>query len=98
MQRIECAVKKIIQDIGNKRSGNEGVARAFKSAFSKAENKHMRFIGCKNKVCVVNVDTSGWLYHLSLKKEKAKAVINEELGSKGGSPPIDDIRFRIGEV
>ncbi|MDD4909192.1 MAG: DciA family protein [Candidatus Omnitrophica bacterium] len=98
MQQIKDTVKKIVGEIGSRRSGNECVARAFEKAFSRPEKKHLRFIGCKNKICVVNVDTSGWLYHLSLKKERVRKLINEELGGKGGSSAVDDIRFRIGEV
>jgi len=98
MQQIKDTVEKVFSEYRKKRASNKEITRVFRQVFSKTENKHMRFISCKNGVCVINVDTSSWLYHLNFKKEQIKEVINKKLEGGEGIQVVEEIRFRIGEV
>lgn len=63
-----------------------------KRALSKKELKHIKFSYFKKGILGVNVDSSAWLYSLTLQKEDLLARLNK------GSSTIKDIRFRIGEI
>lgn len=75
-----------------KESKANKVEPLLKKALTKKEIKHIKFNYFRRGVLGLIVDSSGWLYHLNLKKYDLLLELRE------GSADIKDIRFRIGEV
>lgn len=97
MEAIKDTVANIIQDLKAKkaRSNKGGPSALLKNALTKKELEHIKVNYLKKGILNINVDSSTWLYSLSLKKEDILARLNKP-GSQTES--IKDIRFRIGEV
>lgn len=57
-------------------------------------SRHAKPLMIKKKVLIVEVDSSAWLYELSLKK----TILLREMQNKIGADKIHDIRFRMGEM
>lgn len=88
MEHIKETLKTVIKDIEQKRcSGTKDVFKVFRQNLANRERRHTKCSALKKGVLWVNVDSSAWVYHLSLKKEE----LLDKLG-------IKDIRFRIGEI
>ncbi len=94
MQAIKDTVASVMQNLAQKKSANAGnePQEILRKVLTKKELGHIRFNYLKKGVLSLNVDSSSWLYSLSLKKEALLAKLGKK--SKG----IKDIRFRIGEV
>ena len=92
---LEDLIKGAIAGFSKKdRLGEEEIMGAWECAAGKPAAAHSRPISINKAVLAVNVDGSGWLYELTVKKK-------EILGKLGGilkSRKIKDIRFRIGEI
>ena len=63
-----------------------------KKALTKGEREHIKVDYFKNGILRVNVDSSSWLYSLTLKKEGILSRIAKF------STAVKEIRFRMGEV
>ena len=63
-----------------------------KKVLTKKELGHIKFNYFKKGVLNINVDSSTWLYHLTLQKQRILSRLISE------SAKIKDIRFRIGEI
>jgi predicted nucleic acid-binding Zn ribbon protein len=88
MEHIRQTLEEVIKDIGKGNfSEMSRVFKEFRQTLGKTERKHAKCANLRAGVLTVNVDSSVWLYQLSLKKE-------EFLRNLG----VKDIRFRIGEV
>lgn len=98
MEQIKSTLDKVFTQFQQKRVFNRDIAKALEAVLLKSEVRHLKFIACKNKICVVNVDTSNWLYCLNFKKETIKQALNKALGGDEKTPAVNDIKFRIGEV
>lgn len=94
METIKDTVQNIIEDlkIKKKRSATGDPEALFKKSLTKAEVRHIKFNYFKRGIVNINVDSSSWLYHLSLRKEKLLAKLMQR------SAAIKDIRFRLGEI
>lgn len=79
---------------GKGRITAEEIASGWENAAGKRASKHSRPASFNRAVLKVNVDDSGWLYELTVKKKEILKRLGEELKSK----KIKDIRFRIGEL
>jgi len=72
---------------------NKNSPQAFlEKAFSKKELAHAKLVYFKKGVMGVSVNSSVWLYHLSLQKESLLDKLRKEL------PEVKDIRFFAGET
>lgn len=92
---LEGAVKNVISEIGKKsRFTEEELVSAWKASVGRRASNHAQPAALKKSGLVINVDGSGWLYELTLKKKEILEKLGERL--KGNGPK--DIRFRIGEV
>jgi len=92
---LEEVVKGVLKGLGGGgRLTEEEMSRAWRSAAGKRAAGHSRPVSLRKALLVVNVDGSGWLYELTLKK---KEILEKLEGSLKGKK-IRYIRFRIGEV
>ncbi|MDD5044110.1 MAG: hypothetical protein PHU91_00505 [Candidatus Omnitrophica bacterium] len=85
MERIGSAVDRLIRRLKDKKEDDP--QENLKKFLTKKELKHIKLCNVKQGVATFNVDSSVWLYALSLKKQQ----LTDGLGLK-------DIRLRIGEV
>ena len=94
MEQIKDTVQQVLQGLKIKKlaSPDEDPAAWLKKTLTKKESGHIRFKYFRNGILYVDVDSSGWLYSLSLKKERVLNKLNQD---KRG---VKDIRFRIGET
>ncbi len=68
------------------------VERSLKKILTKKEIGHIKFNYFKKGILNIIVDSSSWLYQLSLEKDGLLAKLRKNLKN------IKDIRFRLGEV
>lgn len=94
MEQIKDTVRQVLQGLKIKKlaSPGEDPADWLKKSLTKKELGHIRFKYFRNGILYVDVDSSGWLYSLTLKKERVLNKLNQGKGS------VKDIRFRIGET
>ena len=92
---LEDIVKNIISGMGGRtRLGEEEILKAWKEAAGVRASRHSRPKSFKGAILIVNVDSSGWLYELTVGKKEILKRLGERLKGKA----IKDIRFRIGET
>jgi hypothetical protein len=96
MQVIKDTVSRVMQDLKAKKSDlrGEDPQAWLKKALTKRELGHIKFKYFRSGTLYVNVDSSGWLYSLTLKKDTLLHRLTQ--GSKAVG--VKDIRFRIGET
>jgi predicted nucleic acid-binding Zn ribbon protein len=92
-------IKGILGNVINKiQTKNRGVKKDILTIWNSLAgdnvNRHARPLILKKKVLIVEVDSSSWLYELSLKK----SILLQEMQKKTGADKIQDIRFRMGEL
>jgi predicted nucleic acid-binding Zn ribbon protein len=94
MEAIKETVKNVIGawETQKKQSPKASPAVLLKKIFSKKELGHIKFNYFKAGTLSINIDSSAWLYELSLKKRDLLAKLRKESGS------IKDIRFYLGEI
>lgn len=76
------------------RPSAEGVAILWGVAAGNNAAKHSKPVAIKKSELLVNVDSSSWLYEMTMRK---KAIL-KGLEGKFGKKVIKNIRFRIGEL
>lgn len=94
MEPIKDTIKQVMKRLKTKKrlARKEDLGTALKKVLTTQEKKHVKFSYFNKGVLALNVDSSSWLYHISLRKEK---LINR---LKKQTKTIKDIRFRIGET
>lgn len=92
---LEKILKDVIRDLsGSQRFGEEEIAGVWAEAVGEAAAKHSKPVSFRKATVVVNVDASGWLYELTVRKKEILKKLDELLRGK----KIRDIRLRIGEI
>lgn len=91
MDAIKNVIQDVIQDLSTRKPQDDPEAW-LKKAFTKRELGHIKLGYFKRGIFCVLVDSSAWLYQLSLNKE----VIATKL--KKISKQITDVRLRLGEM
>ena len=92
---IENIVKDVIKDLSGKgRVSEEEIRDAWGEAAGNRAAAHTKPVLIKKSVLTVNVDNSGWLYELTIKKGK----LLEKLDGKIRGKHLKGLRFRIGEI
>jgi len=92
---IEHILKKVIKKIGAKGRGSiEEVVQAWQGAIETGAVAHTKPVALKKNILTIEVDSSTWLYFLSLKKKSILTKMEKALGKA----VITDIKFRIGEI
>lgn len=87
-------LKHVVSGLGRKRLTQDRVRRAWKAVVGKRAKAHTLPVSLKKGTLSINVDSSAWLYELTLKRRE----ILKKLDSKIKGNKIRLIRFRIGEV
>lgn len=91
---LKKLLRKVIAKIKkNKRLSAEAVADAWKAAAGEKAALHSRPVRLRRSVLTVHVDTSGWLYELTLRRREIAAELETPLETK-----IKEIRLRIGDI
>ena len=90
MEAIKDTVINVIEDLRAKISNNPQAL--LKRVLTKKESQHIKLNYFKKGILSLHVDSSSWLYILTLQKEELLARINKK------SNTVKDIRFRIGEI
>ncbi|MFA4991353.1 MAG: DUF721 domain-containing protein [Candidatus Omnitrophota bacterium] len=94
-EEIKKVIDSVIKKLEKKGRGTrEEIRDIWGRAAGKAALEHARPVNLKQKVLIVEVDSSTWLYALNLKK---KNIINE-IKKQVGQDKIEDIRLKIGEI
>lgn len=92
---IENIVKDVIKNLsGTERVSEEEVVGAWVGAVGEKAGKHTKPVSIKKGVMTVNVDGSGWLYEVTIRKKE----LLEKLEGKIKGKQIKVLRFRIGEI
>ncbi|HTZ11132.1 MAG TPA: DciA family protein [Candidatus Margulisiibacteriota bacterium] len=93
MEQIKETIAGFMQDLQNKAvQKRESPQELLRKVLTKKELSHIKFNYFKGGVLSVNVDSSAWLYSLSLKKEELLVRL------KTYSAAVRDIRLRVGRI
>ena len=94
MEVIKATVDSVMQGLKKKKAAApaDEPQEWLKKVLTKKELGHIKFNYFKKGVINVNVDSSSWLYGLTLKKEELLEGLRKQ------SSKIKDIHFRIGET
>ncbi len=93
---IKVILNKVVNDLDNKISfKNNQVLDVWLTEADERIKKHTNPVGFINKVLIVEVDSSGWLFEI---ERRYKKDILKKLKSIIGEEEIDNIRFRMGEI
>lgn len=94
MELLKNTLDEVMRQLGAKKTvfQDTGPQRWLKKALTKKELGHIRVKYFNKGILGLNVDSSAWLYILSLKKEALLKELKKE------NPELKNINFRIGEV
>ena len=94
MEQIRQTIQHVIGDLAARkgRDDSRDPPQMLKKLLTKKERAHIKVTNFHKGILYVEVDSSSWLYALTLRKKS----FLEELKEK--TPSITDIRFRIGEI
>ena len=94
MERIRDTIESVIQGLMVKKTANKGVnpEEWLKNSLTKKELGHIKFHYFRKGILGVRVDSSAWMYSLSLKKESLLSKLREQ------TPNIKEVRFSIGDT
>ena len=91
---IKDITKSVIKDLTKKKQTKaDRVRTAWKRSVAKRFYKHTQPASFRRKRLVIDVDSSSWLYELTIHKEKIKARLKREL-----KDDFKEVRFRIGQL
>jgi len=94
MELIKDAIQDLIQALETRRQAvpEDGLEVFLKKLLTKRELGHIKFNYFRKGILSIKVDSSTWLYHLSLQKEDLLTKLRQKYST------IKDIRFCIGET
>lgn len=87
-------VKDVVAGLGKRKLAEERLAAAWAGAAGRRALKHTRPVALRRACLIVNVDSSSWLFELTLKKR----VILKKVQAGVEGKKLKDIRFRIGDI
>lgn len=92
---IENILKDVIGNLSGKgRVSEEEIGGAWGKAAGTKAAAHTKPVLLKKSVLTVNVDSSGWLYELTIKKKELLGKLDGKIRGK----QLKGLRFRIGEI
>jgi len=94
MEHLKNTLDKVMRQLGANKTvfQDTGPQQWLKKALTKKELGHIRVKYFSKGILGLSVDSSAWLYILSLKKEELLQVLKKE------NPELKNINFRIGAV
>jgi predicted nucleic acid-binding Zn ribbon protein len=91
---IKEITKGVLRKISKESERKQGrIRRAWIKAAGKKCERHTQPTSLRKKRLTVSVDSSGWLYDLTLRKREITARLKKELKND-----FKEVRFRIGEI
>ena len=92
---IKGIVGKVIKEIEKQGPGKkEKIIDAWHKVVGEKAAAHSRPVNITRKVLTIEIDSSTWLYTLSLQKARILKDIKKELEKYN----LEDIRFRMGDI
>ncbi|MFA6320253.1 MAG: DUF721 domain-containing protein [Candidatus Omnitrophota bacterium] len=92
---IENIVKDVIKSLsGSDRVSEEEVVDAWVGAVGEKAAKHTKPVSIKKGIMTVNIDGSGWLYEVTVRKKELLKKLEGKIKGK----QVKVLRFRIGEI
>ncbi len=94
MEPLKNTLDALMLGLSHKKTGCPGAGpeQWLKKALTKKELQHIKVKYFSKGVLSLNVDSSVWLYILSLKKEELLKILQKE------APAVKNINLRIGEM
>ena len=94
MELLKNTIDEVMRNLSSKKTGSSGAdpQEWLKKALTKKELGHIKVKYFSKDVLGLNVDSSAWLYILSLKKEEILVKLKKE------NPRLKNINLRIGEI
>jgi len=94
MELLKNTLDDLMRQLGAKKTvfQESGPQQWLKKALTKKELRHIRVKYFSKGILGLSVDSSAWLYILSLKKDELLKELKKE------NPELKNINFRIGEV
>ncbi|HAZ10715.1 MAG: hypothetical protein A2047_00795 [Omnitrophica bacterium GWA2_41_15] len=94
-EEIGLIISQVIKKLDTKTHGSiEEIVQAWHNAVEAKAISHTKPVAIKKNILTIEVDSSTWLYMLSLKKKNTLLKMQKALGKE----KIKDIRFRMGEI
>jgi len=94
-ENIGGVINQVIKKLDAKTHGQrEDVVEAWQDAIEPDAASHTKPVAIRKNVLTIEVDSSTWLYFLSLKKKNILTAMQKTVGKD----KIEDIRFRMGEI
>jgi len=95
MELIKDTIQQLIEEWKTKKSllPKDDIARIVHKTLSAEERGHVRLVYCRNGILGLAVDSSAWLYQLTLHKTKLLDKLNKKIKDM---QQIKDVRFHIG--
>ena len=95
MELIKDTIQQLIEEWKTQKKllPKDDIAQIVHKTLSLKEREHVRLIYCRNGVLGLAVDSSAWLYQLTLHKTKLLDKLNKQMKDM---PRIKDVRFHIG--
>lgn len=94
-EEIGGIINQIIKKLDTKTHGaKEEIVAAWHKAVEPGAAGHTKPVAIKKNILTIEVDSSTWLYVLSLKKRSILGAMKKTLGDT----KIEDLRFRMGEI
>jgi predicted nucleic acid-binding Zn ribbon protein len=91
---IKDVAKDIIKNLSKERHSKEDrIKEAWEKAAGKKFCAHAQPVSFRKKRLVVNVDSSGWLYELTMRKQKIVSRLRKML-----KDDFRELQFRIGRI
>jgi hypothetical protein len=93
MELIKDTIQNVIKKLETRRGvlPEDNLEIFLKKILTKKELGHIKLNYCRKGILCLKVDSSSWLYHLSLQKEDLLARLRKKDNT------IKDIRFCIGD-
>lgn len=92
---IEAIINQVIKKLDEKTHGSrEEIVKAWERVIEPAAVSHTKPAAIKKNILTVEVDSSTWLYMLTVKKNN----IMKDMKKMLGDVKLEDIRFRMGET
>ena len=91
---LSDVLEKVVAGLNKKKLAEDRLAEVWGEAVGKKALKHTRPVGFRRASLTVNVDSSSWLFELTLKKRDILKKLQAGLEGK----KLKDIRFRIGDI
>jgi hypothetical protein len=94
MESLKEIIPKVMRDLTSKKSPTSGATPDvwLKKVLTKKELKHIKVKYFRKGILGLTVDSSSWLYALSLKKEELLSKL------QGIEKAIKDMHFSLGEL